>query len=170
MGYPGLDRNLDNVQALGKKRVLITPRFQLNGVSAPTLLSDTFGGKLIRAVQGGFLLTCDTAVPDILNVGAELEFQNPGVNPAIYNTGTTYTLIDTTALTATATTNPMSAGYWQAGFVRQYKYPRGFSIRYVRLSVVVGTAAFTSGSFNAWLNVDNFQDNILTAKAGYTVQ
>jgi hypothetical protein len=92
MGYPGLDRNLDNVQALGKKRVLITPRFQLNGVSAPTLLSDTFGGNLIRAVQGGFLLTLDTAAPDILNIGAEMEFQNPGVNPAIYNTGTTYTL------------------------------------------------------------------------------
>ena len=117
----------------------------------------------------GLLITTATSFSTGSSPTLQVILQGNGTDSS-FATGTTYTLIDTTALTATATTNPMSAGYWQAGFVRQYKYPRGFSIRYVRLSVVVGTAAFTSGAFNAWLNVDNFQDNILTAKAGYTVQ
>lgn len=90
--YPGLDRNKDFVQALGKGRVLITPRFQLNGTAAPSLLGDTFGGKLIRAAQGSFLLTLDTCAPDILGVGAELQFSNPAGNPIIYSVGTTYTV------------------------------------------------------------------------------
>jgi hypothetical protein len=42
-------------------------------------------------------------------------------------------------------------------------------VRYLRLQVVVGTAAFTGGSFNAWLNNDNVQDNITLPKNGYTV-
>jgi hypothetical protein len=108
MAIPGLDRNLDFVQSLGKKRVIISPRFQLNGVSAPTLLSDTIGAKLIRVSQGYFLLTLDTQVGDVLRLDAEMEFANPGVNPPIYNTGTTYTL----GQTVVPTTAAKQTGYY----------------------------------------------------------
>ena len=88
---------------------------------------------------------------------------------ATFATGTNYTIIDTGAVASATSSNPMIAGAWQAGYQVKYKYPRGFGVRYLRLQVIVGTAAFTSGSFSAWLNMDNFQDNITFPKAGYTV-
>jgi hypothetical protein len=88
---------------------------------------------------------------------------------ATFTAGTTYTIIDTGTVASATGTNPMIPANWQAGYQVKYKYPRGFIVRYLRLSVVVGTAAFTSGSFNAWLNTDNFQDNQTWAKANYTV-
>ena len=88
---------------------------------------------------------------------------------ATFATGTNYTILDTGAVASATGTNPMIAAAWQAGYQVKLKYPRGFIVRYLRLVSVVGTAAFTSGSFSAWVNIDNFQDNQTWAKTNYTV-
>jgi hypothetical protein len=53
-----------------------------------------------------------------------------------------------------------------AGYEQKIKYPRGFLIRYLKLAFVIGTAALTAGTWNAWLLNDAVQD-IRAYPAGY---
>lgn len=99
----------------------------------------------------------------------QLILQGNDTDPS-FASGTTSTVLDTGAITSQTTGGtPERAANWQSGFEKKLKYPRGFNVRYLRLQVIVGTAAFTGGSFNAWLNSDNVQDNITLPKNGYTV-
>lgn len=50
-----------------------------------------------------------------------------------------------------------------------FKYPRGFTLRYLRLNQVVATGALTAGTYQSWLSNDQAQDNIYFA-SGYTIK
>ena len=81
-----------------------------------------------------------------------------------FSTGTTVDLINDYVTEAAPVYTTFTLGYqWSRA------YPRGYKVRYLRISDVIGTAALTAGAYSSWLGgqEDNIQDNLKLAAAGY---
>jgi len=50
-----------------------------------------------------------------------------------------------------------------------FKYPRGFTVRYLRLNSIIATAVMSAGTYQSWLSNDQAQDNSSFA-SGYTIK
>ena len=66
-------------------------------------------------------------------------------------------------------TGTIAAATLIAGYMFAFKYPRGYTVRWLRMVQIVGTAAFTTGSYLSWLSNDQVQDNKYFP-AGYTIK
>ncbi len=81
-----------------------------------------------------------------------------------FSTGTTVSILDDYVTEAAPVYTTFTLGYqWSR------RYPRGFTVRYLRIADVIGTAALTAGTYSSWLggDQDNIQDNLKLAAAGF---